>query len=214
VIYADGTVVRPGPRPEIYPGALLPPLELGRLSPETLAWLTDAARESDIFGGERDFGFPGVTDLDSTSVSVLIDGERRDVSAYALYEEFSDDPALTSAQREARDTLMAFVSKVFAAAEGISDWSEPELDRLVVWALPYFDRSDLDPGPSIEWPLNPELLALDPDTQRACVELADRRAERLVDAATAATELTPWLVGEERYQLVLRPQLLESDVCA
>ncbi|MGI9658693.1 MAG: hypothetical protein ACR2OD_07285, partial [Gaiellaceae bacterium] len=123
-------------------------------------------------------------------------------------------PALSSAQREARDALMALVSDVFAAAEGVSEWNEPQLDRLVVWALPYFDRSDLDPGPPIEWPLNPELLTLDPETQRGCVELSERRAERLVAAATSSTQLTPWTAGEERYQLVLRPQLLASDVCA
>ena len=174
----------------------------------------DAARETGVFAGNPDFGFPAVSDLDSTSVSVLIDGERLSAEAYALYEEFADDPTLTAQQREARNSLMALVSKLFTATEGVSEWTEPALDRLVVWALPYVDRSDLDPGPPIEWPLNPELLRVDPDTQRACVELLDRQAEKLVSAATAATALTPWLVDGERYVLVLRPQLTELDVCS
>ncbi len=213
VVYADGTVVRPGPMPEIFPGALLPPLEVATLHPDTVAWLVAAAAASGVLDGETEFGTPGVTDLDATTVSVLIDGELRRASAYALYEEFSDDPALSAQERDARDALMAFVSKAFAAVDQLEDWAEPALDRLLVWSVPYFEREDLDPGPAIEWPLNPALLALDPETQRGCVELAERRAERFVEAATPATALTPWLVDGERFQLVVRPQLLERDAC-
>ena len=32
VVYEDGTIVQPGPVPEIYPGSLLKPLEAGRLA--------------------------------------------------------------------------------------------------------------------------------------------------------------------------------------
>ena len=214
VIYSDGTVVRPGPVPEIYPGALLPALEVGRLHPVTLAWIIDSARASGVLEGAQDFGFPGVTDLDSTTVSALIDGVEQTANAYALYEEFSNDPALTGAQREARQTLMALVSKVLAATAGLSEWTEPSLDRVVIWALPYFARDDFDPGAPIEWPLNPELLSFDPDLGLACVELSDRRAERLVQAALPATQLTPWLLEGQRFSLVVRPALTASDGCS
>lgn len=213
VIYADGTVVRPGPVPEIYPGPLVPALELGRIAPQTLDWLVTAADESGLFDESIDFGFPGVTDLDSTSITVRIGGEHRSVGAYALYEEFSDDPALTTDQREARDALMALLSSALSAVETASGWTEPALDRVVVWALPYFERTDIDAGPPVDWPLNAALIELDLDTQRACVELTGRRATRVLDAAATATQLTPWQVGTERYAVVLRPALTARDAC-
>lgn len=212
-VYADGTIVRPGPVPEIYPGPLVKPLEVGRLAPETLEWLLEAARTSGVIGSDVDFGYPTVTDLDSTTVTVVIDGVEQSASAYALYEEFAADPTLTPEQTEARQGLMAFVSDAFAAAGTVADWTVPRPDRILVWAFPHVDRTDIDAGPALEWPLAPELIALDPDTGRACIELSGRRAVRLLEAAMPATDLTPWQAGEVQYNLVVRPVIVPADTC-
>jgi hypothetical protein len=213
VVYADGTIIRPGPVPEIYPGALLPVLEAGRLGPQALEWLAEAARDSRVFDEAPGFGFPNVADLDSTTVTVQIDGKSLSANAYALYEEFSGHPALTAEQRDARQALMDFASDVFALAGTVGEWTEPALDRLVVWALPYSQPDNIDPGPAIEWPLDAALIVYDPDVGRACLELAGREAALLTDVAAPATQLTPWQVADERYALVVRPQLVPDDGC-
>jgi hypothetical protein len=48
VVYEDGTIVQPGPVPEIYPGSLLKPLEAGRLAESELAPLLEQIREARV----------------------------------------------------------------------------------------------------------------------------------------------------------------------
>ena len=213
LVYANGTVVRPGPVQASFPGPALPALQTARLAPLTLEWLLEQAHASRLFADSTDFGVPGVTDLDSTSLTVAIDGELRAVDAYALYEELADDPALTQEQRELRDDLMRLISRVFLTLDALGQWTEPSLERILVWALPYFGRDDLDASTELEWPLGAGLVQLDPNTQRACLELSGARAEKVVEAAASATQLTAWRVGEELYSLVIRPALDQRDVC-
>jgi hypothetical protein len=213
VVYEDGTIVQPGPVPEIYPGSLLKPLEAGQLAESELAPLLEQIRKARVFGSDIDFGFPGVTDLDSTTIEVVLDGEQRLATAYALYEEFADDPALTPSQADARAELMSIVSAAFAAAASVTEWTEPGVSDIVVWALPYFAPQDIDPGPEIDWPLATDAISVDPGLERGCVELAGADANLVLEAARPATQLSPWRIGAERYTLVIRPRLLQQDRC-
>jgi len=213
VVYEDGTIVQPGPVPEIYPGSLLKPLEAGRLAESELATLFQEIREARVFNPDADFGFPGVTDLDSTTIEVVLDGARRLATAYALYEEFADDPALTPDQTDARAELMSIVSAAFAAAASVTEWTEPGVGDIVVWTLPYFAPQDIDAGPEIKWPLETDAISVDPTLERGCVELSGAAARMVLQAARPATQLSPWMIGTEQYSVVIRPRLLEQDRC-
>jgi len=199
--------------PEIYPGSLLKPLEAGRLAESELATLFQEIREARVFNPDADFGFPGVTDLDSTTIEVVLDGARRLATAYALYEEFADDPALTPDQTDARTELMSIVSAAFAAAASVTEWTEPGVGDIVVWTLPYFAPQDIDAGPEIKWPLETDAISVDPTLERGCVELSGAAARMVLQAARPATQLSPWMIGTEQYSVVIRPRLLEQDRC-
>ena len=111
VVYADGTAITPlvgGPA-----GAVLPRLRVVRLAPAQLARLIARARRAGLLAGPIEYPTPQVTDLPTTTVTIVHQGRLHTHAAYAL-----GFPA--TSEHGVRKTLLQFVTatKAFVHAEG------------------------------------------------------------------------------------------------
>ena len=207
VVLGDGTAIRSGVTTLLYPGAALPVLESTQLGASETRELVELARASGLFGpAEANFGFPQVADAPDTTVTTTLDGEQRSVSAYALDIGAGPDSGLTDEQAQTRAALMELISAVRAILDSPErTWAPYVAAAWEIHSLPYTQPADIDPGPAIEWPLEPESLRLDLETGQGCVAVGGEDAAAAVEAAAGATEISRWIVGSETVALVFRP---------
>jgi len=212
-VFGDGTTVVPaaqGPDGQV---PAVTPLRRGHLSRAQILDLLSAADEAGLLGDEIDFGSPAVTDVPSTTVTLVVDGHTYRQSAYALHEDFEDH--LPAPAREARDRLRDFLTEAERVVGRPDEAFRPE--RVTVFAIvPGRDGGDLS-GPIHAWPL--EDPAVWPEGERArsyrCRTFEGSDADAVLAFANPTAEGTLWQVGEDRYRLVFRPLLPdETDGCA
>jgi len=208
VILSDGTVYRPGAVPAIFPGPALPAVETTTLEPaeldEVLA-IVDTHR--DLFDG-TDFGQPAVSDLPTTTVTAVVDGELAEAAAYALDLDLDVEPApaLTPEQTAAREELSTLIADVQAIVDDPGrEWQFADPTAMLARSYPPVEQTDVDPGPPVEFPIDDAGALSTARTGFGCMQLVDEELELVLDAARDATQITPWVVGEETVQIVLRP---------
>ena len=111
VVYADGTAITP-----LVGGAagpVLPRLRIVHLTPAQLASLIAKARRAGLLAGPIAYPMPQVTDLPTTTVTIVVNGHLHTHAAYALgFPEKSEHGV--------RKTLLRFVSatRSFVLAQG------------------------------------------------------------------------------------------------
>ena len=88
--------------------------ELSRVDPIAVAAFVSAVQERGIVNSAEDFGMPGVTDMDATTVLVHGEGAPAKVGVYAFYESF--DKGLTVEQQRARATLRQVIDAAYNLA--------------------------------------------------------------------------------------------------
>lgn len=218
VVYEDGTVVAPGATTLQFPGPAVVPAFSSTIDDETMAALLAAAGEAGLVGGAPDVGdgqnLP-VADAATTQVTVVVDGERQVVEAYALDLGLGDlgpNSGLTPAQVEARDRLAEFVTEVQEAVTVAAD-EAMVASRYRVLASPPVDPSQLDPaGPrptEAEWPAE-----LPEPADGACTAITEPAGVDALTAALAnANELTTWRLGERTFALAVRVVLPHEPDC-
>lgn len=111
VVYADGTAISPLVGGSA--GPVLPRLRIVHLAPAQLASLIARARRAGLLGGPIEYPMPQVTDLPTTTVTIVVNGHLHTHAAYALgFPEKSE--------RGVRKTLLRFVSATesFVLAQG------------------------------------------------------------------------------------------------
>ena len=111
VVAADGTAITP-----LVGGAagpVLPRLRIVHLAPAQLASLIARARRAGLLAGPIEYPMPQVTDLPTTTVTIVANGHLHTHAAYAL--GFSE-----KSEQGVRKTLLQFVSatKSFVRAQG------------------------------------------------------------------------------------------------
>jgi hypothetical protein len=212
VILADGTVFRPGAVPAIYPGPALPAVETATLDPaelEEVLTLIDAHRA--LFEG-TDFGEPAVSDLPTTTVLAAIDGELSEAAAYAL--DFQDASMLTADQTAARDELSTLIADVQAIVDDPGrEWQFTDPAAMLARSYPPVEQPDVDPGPPREFPVDDAGALSTATSGFGCMELRGEDLDAVLEAAQDATQLTPWVVGEETVQIVFRPLYPHEPGC-
>jgi hypothetical protein len=211
VILSDGTVYRPGAVPAIFPGPALPALETTTLEPgeldEVLA-LVDAQRA--LFEG-TDFGEPPIADVPTTTVLASIDGELSEAAAFALgFEETGLTPEQTAARQEL-STLIADVQAI--VDEPDREWQFTEPTAMLARSYPPAEQADVDPGPPVEFPVDDAGALSTAATGFGCMELTGEDLDLVLETAADATQITPWIVGDETVQIVFRPVYPHETGC-
>lgn len=203
LVTGDGRLIVQGPVAEIYPGPLLPNLQVRSISETGIQHLLSMAADHGLLAA-RDYSSPdGIADAADTVVEIAANGEVYRHQAYALGLDAEDD--------ELRAELSAFV------AEATGDWlygDNPELgpesafasDTFLFRALEVGDyQGDIEPT-VVDWPAAATVRLADAG------ECAAIPASEVGDLFADANQLTFFSEDGMTYQLAVKPQL-PGDSC-
>lgn len=216
----DGSVYVQGPQVMIYPGPLLPNIQVHVISPAALARLVALAREKDLL---RDASYeqPLIADAPTTVITIVSDGHTYTQRAYALSEAADVDAAMSIADREARANLRAFID----ALTNVPSNAIVSPDRpYVAGAYRIFvgpEQAGADPNlvqQPIAWPLGTDLATIgsvvpNAGPDRRCVVVDGADARTLRPLFERANVLTPFMSNGRRYSLIVRPLLPGEAGC-
>jgi len=220
-VYGDGRMIVTGPAIEIYPGPALPNLQAAQLSEDGLQAILRAARDAGLMNGDASYDYPCVADLPTTTFTVVAEGRRNQISAYALG---SDDGTGTceGVDAAARKDLVTFQTRLGdlerLLPEGSIGPEQPYTPaEMRVFALPYRGQPDLPQEP-VEWPIAGPLERFGRPTDtlegaRCGVVEGTDLSESLLPVAVTANQLTPWTSQGGEYSLILRPLLPDEHGC-
>ena len=221
-LYADGTIVRPGPQIEIYPGPALPALESIVVDEAGIDAIIDAAFDADLDTVDdlTDMGSVAIADAPETVFTLRASGVDRTVRVYALGELGGQPPLMPDHEYEARRRLLDLVDQLSSLESWLPDGSigastvfEPAGVRAFV--AEYRGKPDL-PQPKIGWPLSAPLATIGDDAGAGlrCVSVTGAEwTVELQPVARSANQLTPWTSRGERYAVSFRPMLPDETTC-
>ena len=222
-LYGDGLVVMPGVETMIYPGAALPAVAQERLTPEAIQLLLQAAVDAGLNTDREltDMGSVGVSDMPTTTFTLVIDGQTHTTHVYALGQTNSKPDGMSQTEYQARQDLQAFETKSMDLSwlpqGSISDSGAFQPDGLRVFVSDYHGDKTLT-EPAVAWPLTPALGSFGDPMQGAlqgmrCGTVTGADATTLLPAAQNANELTPWTSDGSSYSLVFRALLPDEHGC-
>ena len=197
LVGGDGSQYVQGPQIAIYPGPLLPNVQVSDIGEEGIQSLLALAAEHGLLT-EREYESPDhIADAPDTVVTIHANGETYVHRAYALGAGGGLD---ASDETGDRAELLAFVEAATADAfEGERSF-EPE--TYLLRATPVDDLSGYDVEPTVsDWPADVS-LALADATQ--CAEVPASEVSALF---ADANQLTFYVEGGVTYQLSVKPEL-------
>ena len=218
-LYGDGTVIVPGPVPQISPGPAISPLLRRQLGERQVQALLRAARRAGLLVrgsiSYGDMGTIGVADAATTTVHLNAEGRRVVRDAYALGFA-SGGSRLPPAQAAARRALERFIDGLPVGLSGTS--YDPT--GLAVYVAPF--RGPAQPGARpVSWPLALDLATAGRKASIGsgyrCISLHGARAATLRAALRRANAESRWVVRgapATAYSLIVRPLLPDERSCA
>jgi hypothetical protein len=219
LVTADGRVITEGPRIEIYPGPLLPNIQVRTLTPEALASLLELARDQGLLA-DASYGFPWIADLPTTVLRITVDGVTSTVAASALGEAGTDDAGqpLDDATAAGRAALRAFIDTLTGLPDSaFSDESHAyEATSLRIISTPYVPQPAEDWMP-VEWPLADLATAgsapIPGDDALRCQVISGDDVTTVMPLLEGANQATPFRSGDADYTLVVRLLLPGESGC-
>jgi hypothetical protein len=220
-LFGDGRLIVTGPVIEIYPGPAMPNLQLTRLSEEGIQAILEEARGAGLLDGDASYDYPCVTDVPTTTFTVVAEGRTHTVSAHAL--GFGDQMTgdCPDVDVEARAALLEFWTKLGDPEswlpEGSVGQTEPYVpEEMRVYTMPYGGDPELEQEP-IDWPLagSPGSFG-EPDANLPdyrCGVVSGKGLDALLPLAERANQLTPWIGDGDEVGLVFRPLLPDEGGC-
>ena len=225
-VYADGRVFTTGPQIMIYPGPLMPNLQVAQLTAAGLGRLLEAAAGAGLAGTDATYPPRGVADAPDTVFLVVRNGHQTVTSFGALGIEsgVSAPPAEAAARTAAAAFLeqtSALANLVGASELGSSESYVPEAIQILAW--PGDPSAANDPGLAREplsWMLATPLASFgEPIPNQGLTEGARCGVARAADATTllpvlnAASTLTGFVSAGLVYTVLPRPLLPDEFGC-
>lgn len=221
-LYGDGTVVRPGPQMEIYPGPALPSIEMATIDEAGVQAILGAALEANLeaVGDLTDMGSVGIADAADTVFTARFGDVDRTVRIYALSEMGGQMPGMPDDEFEARKKLLRLVEQLGSLETWLPEGSVSESAAYDptgarVFVSDFRGQPDL-PQSTAEWPLTTPLQGIGDKAGAGfrCVAVTGAEwTEQLLPVVQAANQLTPWTSEGERYAIAFRPLLPDEAVC-
>jgi hypothetical protein len=222
-VYADGRAIVPGPQPAIDPGPVLPNLLVERLSKAGLDTLVQAADDAGLLAEPPDYGTPGITDVQTTYVTLTVGGQTYEHAAYALGyfegESFergdgtgAGDTGLTEDEAAARRVLAEFISAAEELVGDTGDGEPYEIEAFGVRAQPVLPDIAGAPDRSAEivpWPLDAPLADM-----AECSVIDGDAARTLLGTLADVTDMTQFEQDGVTYSVWFRPLLPHESGCA
>jgi len=213
-LLGDGRLIFEGPVAEIFPGPLLPHIQVAQLEEGDVARILElvaAAGLPDLTDERNDDYAANVADASNTVVTFFDDSGEHRFSVYALGIGLDppSDPRVGALQR--------LVDALGTAAFSVSDvqaWQPAALQILVADSL----GGETEPGAVVApWPLDTPVADLAtnvlPDVDLRCIALEGADAAEAVAAFAQAHQLTYFDDGTAVYRLVVRPILPGVTAC-
>lgn len=198
VVSGDGRQLFPGPQIAIYPGPLLPNIQVADIGEDGIQALLALADDLGLLQ-ERTYESPdNIADATDTVVTINVGGETYVHRAYALGLENGLDETGEPIDDGARQQLADFVAQA-TSFSGDTRAFEPE--AFLVRATPVDDLSVYEVEPTVvPWPA-------DVDVELASAECVEIDATSIMDTFADANQLTFFEQGDVVYQLAVKPVL-------
>lgn len=214
---ADGRVVTGGPQIEIYPGPAMPNVQQRTITSAGVDAIEAEARAAGLLGPDAHYDNDLIIDAATIYFTVVADGTRHVVSAYALGDA-EDSPGTSASDRDARAKLQRFREKLGDLGSWVPEGSLGEEKPYEITALrvavgPAGDNPDDGVKPSeIDWPLAGSLATFGEPATRCGIVSGDDLT-KVLPRAQDATQITIWRSDGKRYNLRFRPQLPDEQGC-
>lgn len=227
-VYSDGRVFSQGAQIEIYPGPLMPNIQVVQLTPAGLAEVLAAVEVAGLT--EKDATYPAllVADAPDTVFTVVKDGRTIVTSfgALAIDEDLFAPAPEVRARKAAAELLNKLGDLETMLGDDVGDSVTYEPDAYQILAYPgdpnegVEDEISRDP---VAWPLTTPLAIFGkpmpasealPDGAR-CGSASSNGAQgkELAKALTEATTLTGFMSGDVTWTVLARPLLPGEQVC-
>ena len=215
-IYADGRLVTPKLVGTPRARTAIDGVVVRRLDAEGLRIVEEQIKQSGFLTSKQtDFGFPGVTDLPTTTVNLSVGGALGVLSAYALDIPGEVDPGVTSAQHDARVKLRGLLEKMsdidsLVGSDHISAAQPLPIDTFTIDSTVAPKRDGADSVKTVPWPVPDVDISL---TDR-CVEVNGDDASALRNALATESDSTEYTQKGVAYVVAIRPVLPGETPCA
>jgi hypothetical protein len=212
LVAGDGRVFGPGAQIEIYPGPLLPAVQVQPVSEQGIQSMLAAADEAGLL---RDVEYEqpsNIADASTARVTINVNGETFVHEAYALgiglpgegvEESTPERQALADFIAELND-LPTVVGADELGEQTIFEPSQYGIEALVIDDLAAYGSDDIEPTVS-EWPADASVRLA--DASSCTVMSADEVGELLLNA----NQLTFFTDADVTYQVLAKPILPGTD---
>jgi hypothetical protein len=217
-LYGDGRILTEGPQIEIYPGPALPNVLVRTVSEDGIQEILTAARDAGLANGDAFYPYPCIADAPDTRFTVVADGRTSVVTATALGGRAG---SCQGTDEDARARLFQLWTKLGDLAAWLPGGSIGPEEPYVPNAFRIYVRPYVASEPSlrqqpIRWPGSRLSGIGEPvDLVRGvrCGVVVGSKASRIVAAAAAANQLTPWTSAGQDFGVIFRPLLPDESGC-
>ncbi len=219
LVTADGRVITEGPQPAIYPGPLLPNLQVRTLTPEALADLLErAAADGQLVNA--DYAGGPIADAATTVLRITVDGVTYTQSAYALFDALDEngvEQPTDGAVAEGRAAMRSFIDALTGLPDdAYTGASQPyAAEGIRLYSSEYVPDPAADWQP-VAWPLDDLATAGESAGDGLgirCQVVSGEDLTTVLPLLEGANSATPFRSGGTDYSLVVRPLLPGETGC-
>jgi hypothetical protein len=213
LVSGDGRVFSPGAQIAIYPGPLLPAVQVQPITDDGIQAILAAADEAGLFR-EVEYEQPtNIADASTAQVTINVNGETFVHSAYALGLAIPGDASEeTTPERQALADFIAQLNDLTGLVgadqlgeQTIFDASEFGIEAIVVDDLSVYGADGIEPT-VVDWPADAGVRLADAAT---CVVVP---ASEVGETLGAANQLTFFTDADVTYQVLAKP-ILPGSTC-
>jgi hypothetical protein len=212
VLFSDGRLVSQGPTIAIFPGPILPNLQVAQLSNDEMAPVTALVDEIGLpdMTDERDDNLDdagNVADASDTVFTYFDDSGEHRYAIYAL--GITETP--TQMRHSSAQELVDLLSSFSVSAEQLDEY---EVERLHIVISEDFGASTEDGAVAVPWPLSTPVSEFDSVVlDLRCKVFEGEAATEALEALSTAHQLTFWEDGGVAYRPTPRPLFPAEPGC-
>jgi hypothetical protein len=231
-VYADGSIVLPGPAQAVDPAPALPSIVIERVSAAGLRTILDSARATGLADPTASFDGGPAPDAGVTLITIDIDGLPRRVRVSSLGDATRDgalDPKVAAARVRLRAFLASFDDLRKLVGPDLLGTAQPYRATALRLIVNPADPSGGNGASAIAWPLGTPLAAFGAEVAATatvsgaaglngggaarCGTVSGADLATLLSRAGSATVLTPWTSEGQAYGITFRPLLPDETGC-
>lgn len=220
-LYADGRIVTQEPVPAIYPGPLLPNLQVRTATVDDVARIVAAAREAGLDGPDASYDATNIADAGTTVFTLVLDDVVHRISAYALFDDGIADPGMDADTRAARARLYELQRQLTDLGGLLGHEPSQEGPFVSTAARLFISDQVVEPDPALPSQVLPLPSTIDPaagdpvgyDGSFRCQVVEDGLWAVLRPSLEEANALTVWETRDARYSILVRPLLPDEAGC-